>query len=619
MSDVSLSNLYDARKKYESLVMSHPKELNNWLRYASWEESQAELERARSIFERCLTTLSHAQQYRLWIAYADLEMRCGEPNSVKNVFQRALDLLPFEHRVWWRYTTFLEALGDFGFLRRTFQDWLTRFAPKDPRESERAVLGLVSFEKKYEKANARRAYEMLVGRHGSVTNWLSYGTFLESPLDFLAAQSVYRRAIQATAPTAPMAARLYERLARLERTHGTVEAARAVYRAAMDTLPPGATERLANEYLLFEQQHGGQDDISAVVTEAQTRRYAAWIEQHPEDWAARLECVAMLEATRSPNLMDTIQMFIGHPAPPSGVGRGGYRGYMAFMDHVAGIAEIRDDRETLAQVHEALIDRVDHGEAGSGKPFKIVAYYYLRRHDLDTARRVLDHGLTETGGAHSLFEAYVDIETALQATRPIAALAPPAPNKVRDLYQQWSTAHPTDGGVAESFAKYEAMIGRPAAAMSVLRAAAGGGAGVARVYGCMVDLVTAIPSAGDVRAICHEWVEAQETVGVAGLAVDPACYLRHLALPLDDVDGRFRDAIIDLRRARDADVDEVTDDELALRVARGMLLEGAGARITAPPTAVEHDDLEIEFGDVDRDADEELAADLLGGSEYDSD
>jgi crooked neck len=58
-----------SRQNFENYVRRNRLNLNNWLRYAAWEIEQADFQRARSVFERCLDV--HAQEVRVWLRYID--------------------------------------------------------------------------------------------------------------------------------------------------------------------------------------------------------------------------------------------------------------------------------------------------------------------------------------------------------------------------------------------------------------------------------------------------------------------------------------------------------------------------------------------------------------------
>lgn len=47
--------------------------IGNWLKYSKWEESQGEIQRTRSVYERALD-IDH-RNVTLWLRYAEMEMR----------------------------------------------------------------------------------------------------------------------------------------------------------------------------------------------------------------------------------------------------------------------------------------------------------------------------------------------------------------------------------------------------------------------------------------------------------------------------------------------------------------------------------------------------------------
>jgi crooked neck len=69
-----------------------------WVKYAQWEESQLELDRARSVYERALEI--DFQSVTLWLKYAEMEMRHKQLNHARNLWDRAVALLPRVDQLW---------------------------------------------------------------------------------------------------------------------------------------------------------------------------------------------------------------------------------------------------------------------------------------------------------------------------------------------------------------------------------------------------------------------------------------------------------------------------------------------------------------------------------------
>ncbi|PWA45011.1 crooked neck-like protein 1 [Artemisia annua] len=91
------------RNEYENQVRRGNK--NVWVKYAKWEESQKDFERARS--------------------YGDFEMRNKFLNHARNVFDRAVTLLPRVDKLWSKYIHMEKSLGNVAGAQQIHERWLT--------------------------------------------------------------------------------------------------------------------------------------------------------------------------------------------------------------------------------------------------------------------------------------------------------------------------------------------------------------------------------------------------------------------------------------------------------------------------------------------------------------
>lgn len=86
------------RREFEDLVRRMRWSPGVWTKYAKFEESQQDFERARSVWERALEV-----DYRnrsMWLKYAEMEMRNRFVNHARNVWDRAVTLLPMIDQFW---------------------------------------------------------------------------------------------------------------------------------------------------------------------------------------------------------------------------------------------------------------------------------------------------------------------------------------------------------------------------------------------------------------------------------------------------------------------------------------------------------------------------------------
>ena len=72
--------------------------MSNWIKYATWEESQECLDRARSVYERALD-VEH-RNIGLWLKYTETEMRNKQVNHARNLWDRAVTILPRANQFW---------------------------------------------------------------------------------------------------------------------------------------------------------------------------------------------------------------------------------------------------------------------------------------------------------------------------------------------------------------------------------------------------------------------------------------------------------------------------------------------------------------------------------------
>ena len=98
------------RKSFEDDIRKNRTIVTNWVKYAAWEESQQEFDRARSVYERALD-VDH-RSITLWLRYAEMEMKHKQVNHARNVWDRAVTILPRANQFWYKYTYMEEMLGN---------------------------------------------------------------------------------------------------------------------------------------------------------------------------------------------------------------------------------------------------------------------------------------------------------------------------------------------------------------------------------------------------------------------------------------------------------------------------------------------------------------------------
>ena len=98
------------RKEFEDNLRKNRTVMTNWIKYAKWEETQQQFERARSLYEQAID-VDH-QNIPVWLKYAEMEMRHKQINHARNIWDRAVFHLPQANQFWYKYTYMEEMLGN---------------------------------------------------------------------------------------------------------------------------------------------------------------------------------------------------------------------------------------------------------------------------------------------------------------------------------------------------------------------------------------------------------------------------------------------------------------------------------------------------------------------------
>ena len=83
---------YRMRRDFEEQIRRQRQHIGNWIKYAEWEASIGDYQRARSVFERTIDV--DFQHITLWLKYAEMEMKGKFFNHARNVWERACKHLP---------------------------------------------------------------------------------------------------------------------------------------------------------------------------------------------------------------------------------------------------------------------------------------------------------------------------------------------------------------------------------------------------------------------------------------------------------------------------------------------------------------------------------------------
>ncbi|KAL7984647.1 hypothetical protein Chor_003217, partial [Crotalus horridus] len=143
------------RKTFEDNIRKNRTVISNWIKYAQWEESLKEVQRARSIYERALDV--DYRNVTLWLKYAEMEMKNRQVNHARNIWDRAITILPRVNQFWYKYTYMEEMLGNVAGARQVFERWM------EWQPEEQSWHSYINFELRYKEVDrARSIYERYI-------------------------------------------------------------------------------------------------------------------------------------------------------------------------------------------------------------------------------------------------------------------------------------------------------------------------------------------------------------------------------------------------------------------------------------------------------------------------
>ncbi|KAK2989834.1 hypothetical protein RJ640_029562 [Escallonia rubra] len=257
---------YRLRKRYEYEVRRARLNKSAWVKYAKWEASQKDFNRARSVWERALDV--DYGDHAMWLKYADFEMKNKFVNHARNVWNRAVTLLPRVDQLWYKYIHMEEILGNVGGARQIFERWMS-WEP-----GQRAWLSYIKFELRYDEIERARAiFERLVVCQPKVSAWIRFAKFEVKNGEIGRARGCYERAIDKFAADEEEAETLFVAFAEFEEKCRETERARCIYKFALDHIPRGQAEHLYRMFVGFEKRHGDREGIEDAIVGRTTFQY----------------------------------------------------------------------------------------------------------------------------------------------------------------------------------------------------------------------------------------------------------------------------------------------------------------------------------------------------------
>uniref|UniRef100_A0A8C6WLY8 Crooked neck pre-mRNA splicing factor 1 n=1 Tax=Neogobius melanostomus TaxID=47308 RepID=A0A8C6WLY8_9GOBI len=379
------------RKGFEDNIRKNRTVISNWIKYAQWEESLQEVQRARSIYERALD-VDH-RNIALWLKYAELEMKSRQVNHARNIWDRAVTILPRVNQFWYKYTYMEEMLGNVAGCRQVFERWM-EWEPE-----EQAWHSYINFELRYKEVDkARSIYERFVMVHPEVKNWVKYARFEERHGYIAHSRRVYERAVDFYGEDY-VSESLYVAFARFEEMQKEFERVRVIYKYALDKIPKSEAQELFKNYTVFEKKFGDRRGIEDVIVNKRRFQYEEEVKANPHNYDAWFDYLRLLESDADPDAVrDVYERAIAN-VPPIQEKRH-WRRYVYLWINYALYEELETkDMERTRQVYQACLELIPHKKFTFAKIWLLFGQFEIRQKNLQGARKVM-----------VLWKSYIDFE-----------------------------------------------------------------------------------------------------------------------------------------------------------------------------------------------------------------
>lgn len=456
ISDPTELNDYKLRKRkeFEDNIRKNRMNISHWLKYASWEESQSEIERARSIFERALDTTG-SRTITIWLKYIEMEMKNRQVKHARTLFDRAVYILPRVNQFWYKYVYFEEILGNIPYCRDVFERWM-KFLP-----GEQEWQTYINFEMRFKEVDrAREIYSRFVMLFPEPKNWVKFAKFEERNSSPENARQVFEKAVDFFKDKL-LDENLFISFAQFEERQREYDRVKLIYQYALNKLPKDKSLGLYESYSAFQKKQGVQKDIEDLITHKRKLLYEEGLEKNPLDYDTWFDYIRLAEEELSPEQVRDIYERAVANVPKDQLNKNAWRRYIYLWIYYSVYEEvIVGDREKALEVYKfCLNDLIPHENFTFAKIWLCAAKLQIRMGDVDKARDILNRSL-KICPKRKLFKEFIDLEIQLREF-----------DNCRRLYENFLQRAPDDSSVWISYAELESILCETARARAIYKAA----------------------------------------------------------------------------------------------------------------------------------------------------
>uniref|UniRef100_A0A5B7ADN5 Putative crooked neck-like protein 1 n=1 Tax=Davidia involucrata TaxID=16924 RepID=A0A5B7ADN5_DAVIN len=392
------------RKEFEDLIRRVRWNESVWIKYAKWEESQKDFNRARSIWERCLEV--HKGSHTLWLKYAEVEMKNKFINHARNVWDRAVSIFPRVDQLWYKYIHMEEILGNVAGARQIFERWMNW------HPDQQGWLSYIKFELRYnEIERARAIFERFVQDHPTVIAWIRYAKFEMKNGEIARARNSYERAVDLLADD-DEAEQLFVAFAEFEERCKETERARCIYKFALDHIPKGSAEDLYRKFVAFEKQYGDKEGIEDAIVGKRRFQYEDEVRKNPLNYDSWFDYIRLEESVGNKERIREVYERAIANVPPAEEKRYWQRYIYLWINYALYEELDAQDMERTRDVYRECIKLIPHDKFSFAKIWLFAAQFEIRKLNLKGARQILGNAIGRAP-KDKIFKKYIEIELQL--------------------------------------------------------------------------------------------------------------------------------------------------------------------------------------------------------------
>ncbi|KAL3373788.1 hypothetical protein AABB24_005663 [Solanum stoloniferum] len=430
------------RKEFESLISRVGWNKSVWVKYAEWEESQNDLKRARSIWERALVVDALNRDHTIWLKYAHMEMKNKFVDHARNLWDRAVIRLPRVDQLWYKYIHMEEMLGNVAGARGIFERWMG-WMP-----DQQGWLSYIKFELRYnEIERAREIFERLVQCHPKVIAWIRFAKFEMKNGEIGRARSCYERAVDKLADDDEEAEQLFVAFAEFEDKCRETDRARCIYKFALDHIPKGrAAEDLYSKFVAFEKQYGDREGIEDTIVGKERFQYEDQVKMNPRNYDTWFDYIRLEESVGNKERIREVYERAIANVPPAEEKRYWQRYIYLWINYALYEELDAQDMERTRHVYRECLKMIPHHKFSFAKIWLLAAQFEIRQLRLKEARLLLGEAIGRAP-KDKIFKKYIEIELHLGNI-----------DRCRKLYEKYLEWSPENCYAWSKFAELERSL-----------------------------------------------------------------------------------------------------------------------------------------------------------------